>query len=301
MRIKKIVWATDGSNEAQEALKYAVYLAKKYSAEILGIYVSTKKVKSISSDFYLLKQGLFNDLANTEEREFKANFSTTGSRLKSLRIHFTGKILRGEADSRIVNFVQKEKADLLVIGTRGHGLLDKMLIGSTTLKVLKKSKTPVLAFKKREKKRVGIKNILVPVDVFQQNGPALEYAVDLASVLSARIFVVHSIRLARHIYAVPSILNEIIKHSKGELIKRVKEINLKRRLRGGEAGELRIKTRVLHGVNPAIAITDYASSNNIDLIVINMHSKSGIKKFILGSTTEKIIQSSHCSTLIVGP
>ena len=302
MQIKKIVWATDGSNEAEEALKYAVYLAKKYSAEILGIYVSTKKVKSISSEFYLLKQELFNSLTETEERNYKENFSNIESRLRSTGIHFTGKVLRGEPASRIVNFVQKEKADLVVIGTRGHGLLDKMLIGSITLTVLKKSKTPVLAFKKREKKRVSIKNILVPVDVFQQSGPALGYAVDLASVLSARIFVVYSIRLSGHIYAVPSILNEIVKHSKGELIRRVKEINLKRRLRGvGEDDGLRIKTSVLHGLNPAIAITDYASSNNIDLIVINMHSRSGIKKLILGSTTEKVIRSSHCSTLVVGP
>ena len=130
---------------------------------------------------------------------------------------------------------------------------------------------------------------------------ALEYAADLASVLNAGIHVVYSIRLARHIYAVPSILNELIKHSQAALITRGEEIKLKQRLRGGKADELIISTKVLHGVNPAIAVTDYASSKNIDLIVINMHSRSAIKKLILGSTTEKIVRSSHCSTLVVRP
>ncbi len=301
MQIKKIVWATDGSNEAEDALKYAVYLAKEYSAEISGVYVSTKKVNSLSSDFYQLMQELFNDLDKTEKKEFEANFTSTKSKLKSQGVRFTGTILRGEAASKIVSFIHKEKADLVVIGTRGHGLIDKMLIGSTTLKVLKKSRIPVFAFKKSERKRASIKNILVPVDVFQHKGHALEYAADLATTLNAKIHVVYSIRLARHIYAVPSILNELIKHTKAELIKRVEEIKLKHRLRGGDASELRISTQVLHGVNPAIAITDYASSKNIDLIVINMHSRSGIKKLILGSITEKIVRSSHCSTLVVRP
>jgi nucleotide-binding universal stress UspA family protein len=301
MKMKKIIWATDGSSEAQEALKYAVYIAKEFSAEITGIYVSTNKIKSIYSELYLSKQELFNNLEESEERNFEKSFSKIESRLGSKGIHFTGKVLRGEAASRIVSFVQKENADLVVIGVRGHGLLDKMLLGSTTLKILKKSKTSVLSFKKREKKRLGIKNILVPVDVFEREGSALEYAADLASVIKARIYVVYSIRMEGHIYALPSLLNELVKRSSLEIIKRVEELKLRRRLKGKNADDLRISTKVVHGINPTMAITDYASSKNIDLIVINSHSRSGIKKLILGSTTENIIQYSQCSTLVVRP
>lgn len=301
MNMKKIIWATDGSSEAQEALKYAVYIAKEFSAEITGIYVSTNKIKSIYSEFYQSKQELFNNLEETEERNFEESFSKIESRLGSKGIHFTGRILRGEAASRIVNFVRKEKADLVVIGTRGHGLFDKMLIGSTTLKVLKKSKTSVLAFKKRKKRRSGIKNILVPVDVYEHQRSSLVYAANLASVINARIYVVYSIPMEGHIYALPNLLNELVKNSSRELIKRVEELKLRRRLKDEKTDDLRIKTQVLHGINPTVAITDYASSKNIDLIVINSHSRSGIKKLILGSTTEKVIQSSHCSTLVVRP
>ena len=138
---RKNYMATDGSIKAEAALKYAVYLAKEFSAEIKGIYVSTNKIKSIYSEFYLSKLQLFKDLADTEKRNFEKSFSKIASRLGSKGIHFTGKVLRGEAASRIVNFVHKKIADLLVIGTRGHGLFDKMHIGSTTLKILKKSKT----------------------------------------------------------------------------------------------------------------------------------------------------------------
>ena len=299
MKIKKILWATDGSIEAEEALKYAVLLAKEYSAEIVGIYISSTKIKNLYSNLYFLRKNLFNNLAKSDKVNLEARFNSIKSKLRSQGLDFTGNILRGEASTRIINFAQKEKADLIVMGTRGHGLLDKMLIGSTTLKVLRKSKIPVLAFKRREKKRPGIKNILVPIDVYEKKGSALEYATDLATVINARVFVVYSIRMVGHLYTVPSVLNELIRDSSKELIQRVEEIKVKRGSHGEKADNLKIKTKVLHSTNPAIAITDYASAKNIDLIVINSHSTSRIKKLVLGSTTENVIQSSHCSTLVI--
>jgi len=301
MQIKKILWATDGSIEAEEALQYAVLLAKEYSAEIVGIYISSTKIKNLYSNLYLLRKKLFNDLVKTDEVNIEERFNSIKSKLYSQGLDFTSNILRGEASTRIINFAQNEKADLIVMGSRGHGLLDKVLIGSTTLKVLRKSKIPVLAFKSREKKRPGIKNILVPIDVYEKKGSALEYATDLASDINARVFVIYSIRMVGHIYTMPSVLNELIRDSSIELIQRVEEIKVKRRLDSEKADNLRIKTKVLHSINPAVAITDYALAKNIDLIVINTHSMSGIKKLVLGSTTENVIQTSHCSTLAIRP
>jgi len=301
MQIKRILWATDGSIEAEEALKYAVLLAKQFSADIVGIYISSTKIKNLYSDLYLLRKKLFNNLVKTDEVNIEESFNSIKSKLRPQGLDFTGNISRGESSTRIINFAQKEKADLIVMGTRGHGLLDKMLIGSTTIGVLKESKIPVLAFKRREKKRPGIKNILVPIDVYEKKGSALEYATDLATVINARVFVVYSIRMVGHIYAVPSVLNELIRDSSKELIQRVEEVKVKRGLHSEKVDNLRIKTKILHSINPAVAITDYALAKNIDLIVLNTYSRSGIKKLVLGSTTENIIQSSHCSTLVIRP
>lgn len=298
MEIKKIVWATDGSVEAQEALGYAEIIARKFSAEIVGLYVNTSDSKSAYSDLYHPKKTLISSLEDTEEKSFETEFEKIKRKEKSRGVKFTGKILKGDAASKIINYIHKENAELVVIGTRGHGLIDKMLIGSTTLKVLKKCKTPVLAYKKTEKKRAGIKNILVPVDVHSKDGPALEYAADLASVLGAKIELVYSIRMAGHLYAVPSLINDLLENSSIELAKRVEQLKHRRGLEN-KPPDLKIKTKVVHGLNPTVAIAEYAASKNIDLIVMSSHLKGPIKKFILGSTTENLILSSSCSTLVV--
>lgn len=298
MEIKKIVWATDGSVEAQEALSYASIISRKFSAEIIGLYVNTSNVKSAYSELYHSQKTVMSSLDDTEDRSFEDTFDKIKRKEQSRGVKFTGKILKGEAASKIISYIHKEKADLVVIGTRGHGLIDKMLIGSTTLKVLKKCKTPVLAYKKTDKKRTTIKNILVPLDLHSEDGPALNYAADMASVLGAKIEIVYSIRMAGHLYAVPSLINELLKNSSLELQKRVEELKQRRKLEN-KPTDIKIKTKVLHGLNPTLAIGEYAASNNTDLIVMSSHLKGPIKKLILGSTTESLILSSSCSTLVV--
>ncbi|MGE5443086.1 MAG: universal stress protein, partial [Ignavibacteriales bacterium] len=46
---------------------------------------------------------------------------------------------------------------------------------------------------------------------------------------------------------------------------------------------------------------EYATSKNADLIVINTHGRKGIKRLILGSVAEKVIQESHCPVLALKP
>jgi nucleotide-binding universal stress UspA family protein len=70
---------------------------------------------------------------------------------------------------------------------------------------------------------------------------------------------------------------------------------------GNETSGVEIKTEAINGLNPAISIADYASRNGIDLVVINTHGRKGIKRFILGSVTEKVIQESPCPVLVLRP
>jgi len=81
----------------------------------------------------------------------------------------------------------------------------------------------------------------------------------------------------------------------------VEEIKLKRAAVDKGVARLEISTEVIHGINPAVSLVDYASSNDIDLIVINTHGRKGAKRLFLGSVTEKVIQESPCPVLAIKP
>ena len=48
-----------------------------------------------------------------------------------------------------------------------------------------------------------------------------------------------------------------------------------------------------------LATADYASQVNADLIVVPSHGYHGVKRFLLGSTAERIIRHAHCSVLVL--
>ncbi|MDJ0582067.1 universal stress protein [Crocosphaera sp.] len=50
--------------------------------------------------------------------------------------------------------------------------------------------------------------------------------------------------------------------------------------------------------NPSLEIVDYAKKNNIDLIVIASHGRTGLNRFLLGSVAEKVVRLSVCPVLV---
>ncbi|MGK7901108.1 MAG: universal stress protein [Hormoscilla sp.] len=51
--------------------------------------------------------------------------------------------------------------------------------------------------------------------------------------------------------------------------------------------------------NPSEKIIDYANTNDIDLIVIPSHGRTGISRFFLGSVAERVVRFAHCPVLVL--
>ena len=174
MKIQMILWAYDGSKESDEALNYSVFLAKKFGSEITGVYVSVMPILSMYLSYPYFESELFFSLMEQAEKHYKEKLASIESDLASQGLRFNGRVVKGEPGKDIVEIARNEKSDLIVMGKRGLGLIDRVLIGSTTLKVLRESDIPVLSVKKRdEKSTVEIKNILVPYDISEKNDSAL--------------------------------------------------------------------------------------------------------------------------------
>lgn len=53
------------------------------------------------------------------------------------------------------------------------------------------------------------------------------------------------------------------------------------------------------GGQPHRLIADYAEDNDIDLVVIGSHGRSGVRRALLGSVTERVLRSTHVPVLVV--
>lgn len=62
--------------------------------------------------------------------------------------------------------------------------------------------------------------------------------------------------------------------------------------------DIAVKTAVVEG-RPGIAILQYADTNNVDLIVLCSRGRSGLSRWLLGSTAERIMRGATVPVLLV--
>jgi nucleotide-binding universal stress UspA family protein len=135
VRMRKILCPVDFSETSRKALNVALELVEAFSAKLNVIYVSSdyliRKMRSEDEKDKATK-------ALRERAEDKLDDFLRGFNLKE-----AGRVEEGEPGSGIVSFAEREDVDLIVMGARGLGFVQGLLIGSVTDAVLKSSPCPV--------------------------------------------------------------------------------------------------------------------------------------------------------------
>jgi nucleotide-binding universal stress UspA family protein len=137
---QKIIWATDGSDAADEALPFVKGLASANGASVMIVH----------SEEWLVGPGARGAAhMDVDEDETIAKIKRQGAQLSAAGLEATTEIVGGSSvigpAHRIAEVAAREDADLIVVGTRGHTPLGGLLLGSVTQRLLHVAPCPVLA------------------------------------------------------------------------------------------------------------------------------------------------------------
>lgn len=160
-QINNILYATDLSDNARYAYRYAAGLAQQYGATITILHV----VEKLSAETFLQIQGYVGEEKWKKLQEEKqADFlSTIKGRLESFCDEISSEmdactfqvekiiVKEGIAADEILHLAELNDADLIVMGTRGFGMFKDALMGGTARRVVRRSSIPVLVVKLPEK------------------------------------------------------------------------------------------------------------------------------------------------------
>ncbi len=140
---------------------------------------------------------------------------------------------------------------------------------------------------------VVIKRILAPLDFSDASVYALGYARAIAEKFEAKLYLYHCITdINAYVSYVPSFpFEQVLKGLREEAVREMEHIINRYSLENVET--------VIEVGNAAEKIVHFAKSNQIDLIVIGAHGKSGIERFMFGSTTEKVMRTCDVPVLEV--
>ena len=164
VEVKRILYATDLSDNARHAFSYAVSLANLYGAGITLLHVLEEMPKSLDRSILgYISSKRWEEIKNQHYEEAKQTL--TGKRRDHVPIREalgqfcqdvksnsedcdfeTDEILitQGHPAQEIIEQAQKQNCDLIVMGTHGHGFFEDALMGSVAQRVVRRSKIPVL-------------------------------------------------------------------------------------------------------------------------------------------------------------
>lgn len=141
------------------------------------------------------------------------------------------------------------------------------------------------------------KNILVPTDFSDPAECALQYAKDLARMNNATLHIVHALEMVTYPtgWTYPGIESLESKQYYAEL----SDKELQPKAEALRAEGFTVVTKTLRNTNSSEGIIEYALENDIDLICIATHGRTGLGRFFLGSTTERVLRKVQCPVFVV--
>lgn len=144
---------------------------------------------------------------------------------------------------------------------------------------------------------IQLKKILVPYDYSKFSQQALRYALELADKFSAEVYLLH-------VYVDPTLMLAVPEMGAGP----IREMLIgqrdwaRRELEQIPAPDWQKKLTIHREVregNPFVEIVRYADSEEMDLIVLGTHGRTGLSHLFLGSVAERVVRKAPCPVLTV--
>lgn len=248
--MKKILYATDFSDNAEKAFVHALKLAKFHNAELLMLHVT-----DIPTLWYPDSEESI-DLGNQAIEEAETRLKQLFDQYANPN-DFTVRYLAAEntvISNGILAAAEENEADLIIVGIRGNRVHD-FLVGNTTKSLIKYSARPILAIPEKAQDK-DYNKILYATDFLEEDIPAIQYVIDTFYPFSPQIIVAHVItpmedKVDEKMDWFKQLVNENIIYNK-------------------------IHFELLVADNIHKKLTSYATDNKVDLLVMLEKERKGI-------------------------
>lgn len=262
--MKTILVPTDFSKNAENALLYAVNLAKRMQAKIILMH-----------SFHIDYLNGYVPI-NIIEKELEEARAKSNAQLKTLynKVSHHSKLPIECISSQnlvvdaILTIVEEKNIDLVVMGTQGaNGKLGRQIFGTNSSKVVEKAKCPVLTIPVSTKHN-DIKTIVYATEYLDSDIPCLQNIADMAKLFEAKIQVIH----------VSLFVDERAK-------KLMKEFELK--MRKNVIYE-NISFKILVGNDAEQRMEGYMEEEVVDMLVVSAHHRNVMDKLFGKSITKEL-------------
>lgn len=191
----------------------------------------------------------------------------------------------------ILEVARKVGADLVVVGASHHGALGRAVLGTAAQRVVRNSPAPVLVL--REPFLRPLRRVLLTTDLSELSARVHEAGLDLVDALFAGDAPeVRSLAVVTEGLVPPPLPRDTLLH---EAHMQLEEFLALRRPRGAAV------CPTVRAGDPADQIAEAAEDLDADLLVMGTHARHGVRRLMLGSVAESVLDGAPCNVLVVPP
>jgi nucleotide-binding universal stress UspA family protein len=286
IQLKNILFATDFSRPSEEALPYAVELARHFGGTVHALHVRPPQPYPIAPPSSWAE---LEDVVDAQARERMENLFTPFP-----EIDHEVQVIPGELWPAIESEIARNQIDMVVIGTRGRTGLGKLLLGSAAEEILRVARCPVFTVGPLSPSQPPadgkISEILYATDFSEESLAAVPYAISLAQEYQAHLTLLHVIE----------------KQQAGDFVRPSDlEGAMLRRLQALVPPEANLWCEpwfmVTQGA-PAEEILAIAAERGADLVVLGVRRPTGVpgaSTHLPIATAHKVVSHAKCPVLTV--
>lgn len=293
MKTFHILVPTDFSDSATLALEHGIFLTKKFDGELHLLHVAelpTITLPDFPSDLFEVARKMGMDRLGELLEQQEVDLPPVK------RVVMAGTPSDPAAEV-IIDYAKANEVDFIVMGTHGRRGARRLLLGSVTEEVIRRSPCPVLTMRTHKKAWTlpRVDRIMVPIDLGASTRQVIGVASRIAEHYNAAITLAHVVDLEYYPYygfgsdPFPEIKQEMIEASDAKLAELAAEL---------QAAGIIATWDTAKG-HPASALKELAEERDVDLIVIGSHGRSGFDRAMVGSISEKVLRSAHCPVMVV--
>lgn len=295
-KLGPVVVGTDLSEDANEAIIQANRWAAAFDRDLVVCHAIPERMAQNT----LFPQENEADLERLLGAERRAA-ELIEERVKELtgreRSSFKVSVATGSPDRVLLDVAERNKALLVVVGSRGFTGWKRVLLGSIAERVVQLSPAPVLVARVRAKP-TGV--LVVGTDFSEAASKAVESAFDLALRSNGRLCIVHSVDIAPDpIYGVAGPFGATWAPMPADAIAEVRAAAERMLNEIIERHPGVSATGFVEEGPAARAIANVAKREDADVIVLGTHGRTGLSRLILGSVTEAVVRAASASVLVI--
>lgn len=280
----KILLASDGSEEAELAVRVAAELAKNTGSELHLLHVEDVPVLATPS--------VPRPPAAMSEEQARELLYRQAEQIREGGVSDVETYLKeGRPADEIVRFGEELGAGLIVMGARGLSGLKRLLVGSTSEVVVRYASCPVLVVRKGGAEAFPTR-LLMATDGSEDSALAARAAAEFSEKLGSELHLVHvgDAPILAHSYA-----KELIKQSRQTARELLEEQTERVKEAGAEVAEAHVRV----GRSSVEEIIGLAEELEIGAVVVGSRGTDTLTRAVMGGVSESVVQYAHCSVLVI--